>query len=30
MNDPARPSLLERLSSLIMREPGDRADLSSC
>ena len=28
MNDPARPSLLERLSSLIMREPGDRAELT--
>jgi magnesium and cobalt transporter len=29
MNDPsARPSLLERLSALIMREPGDRADLA--
>jgi magnesium and cobalt transporter len=28
MNDPARPSLLERLSSLIMREPGDRVELT--
>jgi len=28
MNDPSRPSLLERLSSLIMREPGDRAELT--
>jgi len=28
MNDPSRPSLLERLSALIMREPGDRADLA--
>src|SRR5687767_7889953 len=28
MNDPARSSLLERLSSLIMREPGDRAELT--
>jgi magnesium and cobalt transporter len=27
MNDPSRPSLLERLSSLIMREPGDREQL---
>ena len=27
MNDPARPGLLERLSALLMREPGDRADL---
>jgi magnesium and cobalt transporter len=27
MSDPARPGLLERLSALIMREPGDRADL---
>ena len=27
MNDPARPSLLERLSSLLMREPGDREQL---
>src|SRR3954452_16235013 len=27
MNDPARPSLLERLSALIMREPGDREEL---
>jgi magnesium and cobalt transporter len=27
MNDPARPSLLERLSALIMREPGDREQL---
>ena len=28
MNDPSRPSLLERLSSLILREPGDRAELT--
>jgi magnesium and cobalt transporter len=28
MNDPSRPSLLERLSALIMREPGDRAALT--
>jgi len=27
MNDPSRPSLLERLSALIMREPGDRDQL---
>ena len=27
MNDPARPRLLERLSALIMREPGDREQL---
>ncbi|HEY2338229.1 MAG TPA: transporter associated domain-containing protein [Burkholderiales bacterium] len=27
MNDPSRPSLLERLSALIMREPGDREQL---
>ncbi len=27
MNDPTRPSLLERLSSLLMREPGDREQL---
>src|SRR5260221_822743 len=27
MNDPARPSLLERLSALILREPGDREQL---
>jgi magnesium and cobalt transporter len=27
MNDPSRPSLLERLSSLLMREPGDRESL---
>jgi len=27
MNDPVRPSLLERLSALIMREPGDREQL---
>ncbi len=27
MNDPARRSLLERLSALILREPGDRAEL---
>jgi Mg2+/Co2+ transporter CorC len=27
MNHPARPSLLERLSALIMREPGDREQL---
>jgi magnesium and cobalt transporter len=27
MNDPARPGLLERLSALLMREPGDRAGL---
>jgi magnesium and cobalt transporter len=28
MNDPSRPSLLERLSALLMREPGDRSDLT--
>ena len=28
MNDSTRPSLLERLSSLIMREPGDRGELT--
>ena len=28
MNDPSRPSLLERLSALILREPGDRAELT--
>ncbi len=27
MNDPSRPSLLERLSALVMREPGDRSEL---
>ena len=27
MNDPSRPSLLERLSALILREPEDRAQL---
>jgi len=27
VNDPARRSLLERLSALILREPGDRAEL---
>ena len=27
MNDPARPRLLERLSALLMREPGDREQL---
>ena len=27
MNDPARPSLLERLSALILREPADRQSL---
>ena len=27
MNDPARPRLLERLSALIMRQPGDREQL---
>ncbi len=27
MNDPTRPSLLERLSALVLREPGDRAEL---
>src|SRR4026209_1823571 len=27
MTDPARPSLLERLSALILREPADRASL---
>src|ERR1051325_10449029 len=27
MNDPSRPSLLERLSALIVREPGDREQL---
>jgi magnesium and cobalt transporter len=28
VNDPSRPSLLERLSSLILREPGDREQLA--
>src|SRR5258708_5171619 len=28
MNDPGRPRLLERLSSLILREPGDREQLA--
>jgi magnesium and cobalt transporter len=28
MNDPSRPSLLERLSALILREPGDRSELT--
>src|SRR3982751_6072317 len=28
MNDPARPSLLERLSALLMREPSDREQLT--
>src|SRR5499427_4810749 len=28
MNDPSRPSLLERLSALIRREPGDRGELT--
>src|SRR4026207_1757369 len=28
MNDPSRPSLLERPSALIMREPGARAELA--
>ena len=28
MNDPSRPSLLERLSALLMREPGDRSELA--
>src|SRR5881394_4138983 len=28
MNDPARPSLLERLSALLMREPSDRGELT--
>src|SRR5919109_879973 len=27
MNDPSRPSLLERLSAFILREPGDREQL---
>jgi magnesium and cobalt transporter len=27
MNDPSRPSLLERLSALLLREPGDREEL---
>ena len=27
MNDPSRPSWLERLSALILREPGDREQL---
>jgi magnesium and cobalt transporter len=27
MNDPTRRSLLERLSALVLREPGDRAEL---
>jgi magnesium and cobalt transporter len=28
MNDPSRPTLLERLSALILREPGDREGLT--
>ncbi len=28
MNEPSRPSLLERLSALILREPGDREQLA--
>jgi len=28
VNDPARRSLLERLSALILREPGDREQLA--
>src|SRR4026209_1697101 len=28
MNDPNRPRLLERLSALILREPGDRGELT--
>jgi magnesium and cobalt transporter len=28
MNDPNRPKLLERLSALILREPGDRSELT--
>jgi magnesium and cobalt transporter len=28
MNDQSRPSLLERLSALLMREPGDRGELT--
>src|SRR5436190_5348461 len=28
MNDPNRPKLLERLSALILREPGDRGELT--
>jgi magnesium and cobalt transporter len=28
MNDQSRPSLLERLSALLMREPGDRTELT--
>jgi hemolysin (HlyC) family protein len=28
VNDSTRPSLLERLSALVMREPGDRSELS--
>jgi magnesium and cobalt transporter len=28
MNDESRPSLLERLSALLMREPGDRSELT--
>jgi magnesium and cobalt transporter len=28
MNDQSRPSLLERLSALLMREPGDRSELT--
>jgi magnesium and cobalt transporter len=28
MNDPSRPSLLERLSAFILREPGDRSELT--
>src|SRR5712692_10815399 len=27
MNDPTRPSLLERLSALVLRQPGDRDQL---
>ena len=28
MNDQSRPSLLERLSALLMREPNDRSELT--
>ncbi|MGH8675436.1 MAG: hypothetical protein ACREVG_14130, partial [Burkholderiales bacterium] len=28
MNDPSRPTLLERLSALILREPEDRESLA--
>jgi hypothetical protein len=30
MNEPTKPSLLERLSSLLLREPEDREQLIGC